>query len=199
MSKKDLALKQAIDQINTSHGKGSIMFLGQCPSPRHVPVVSTGSFALDIALGVGGFPKVFTLCLFLPFIPSNFIWCSWFQSVYSGTCGGDIWSRSFRKDNSCPTCNCWSTETRRWISKLLITFHTLLCSQKVIFSLNFFYRLLCICWCRTCPWSIISWSYWCKHSRFVIITARLWWTSFESCRYYHQKWFSWCCCGRQCK
>ncbi|KAF5812140.1 putative DNA recombination and repair protein RecA [Helianthus annuus] len=58
MSKKDLALKQAIDQINTSHGKGSIMFLGQCASPRQVPVVSTGSFALDIALGVGGFPKV---------------------------------------------------------------------------------------------------------------------------------------------
>ncbi|XP_021970423.1 DNA repair protein recA homolog 3, mitochondrial isoform X1 [Helianthus annuus] len=57
MSKKDLALKQAIDQINTSHGKGSIMFLGQCASPRQVPVVSTGSFALDIALGVGGFPK----------------------------------------------------------------------------------------------------------------------------------------------
>ncbi|KVI12181.1 DNA recombination and repair protein RecA [Cynara cardunculus var. scolymus] len=57
MSKKDIALKQAIDQINTSHGKGSIMFLGQCASPRQVPVVSTGSFALDIALGVGGFPK----------------------------------------------------------------------------------------------------------------------------------------------
>ncbi|KAI3742111.1 hypothetical protein L1987_59791 [Smallanthus sonchifolius] len=57
MSKKDLALKQAIDQINTSHGKGSIMFLGQCASPQQVPVVSTGSFALDIALGVGGFPK----------------------------------------------------------------------------------------------------------------------------------------------
>ncbi|KAK9055601.1 hypothetical protein SSX86_026685 [Deinandra increscens subsp. villosa] len=57
MSKKDLALKQAIDQINTSHGKGSIMFLGQSASPRQVPVISTGSFALDIALGVGGFPK----------------------------------------------------------------------------------------------------------------------------------------------
>nr|XP_043621447.1 DNA repair protein recA homolog 3, mitochondrial isoform X2 [Erigeron canadensis] len=57
LSKKDLALKQAIDQINTSHGKGSIMFLGQCASPRQVPVVSTGSFSLDIALGVGGFPK----------------------------------------------------------------------------------------------------------------------------------------------
>ncbi|XP_076955379.1 DNA repair protein recA homolog 3, mitochondrial-like [Bidens hawaiensis] len=57
LSKKDLALKQAIDQINTSHGKGSIMFLGQSASPTQVPVVSTGSFALDIALGVGGFPK----------------------------------------------------------------------------------------------------------------------------------------------
>ncbi|KVI10369.1 DNA recombination and repair protein RecA [Cynara cardunculus var. scolymus] len=57
----DSALKQAIDQINTSHGKGSIMFLCQCASPRQVPVVSTGPFALDIALGVGGFPKAFTL------------------------------------------------------------------------------------------------------------------------------------------
>ncbi|KVI04309.1 DNA recombination and repair protein RecA, partial [Cynara cardunculus var. scolymus] len=57
MSKKYLVLKQAIDQINTSHGKGSIMFVGECASPRQVPMVSTGSFALDIALGVGGFPK----------------------------------------------------------------------------------------------------------------------------------------------
>ena len=78
MSKKDLALKQAIDQINTSHGKGSIMFLGQSASPRQVPVVSTGSFALDIALGIGGFPKVFkptfihTLCLYLHFTPPIF-------------------------------------------------------------------------------------------------------------------------------
>lgn len=57
LSKKDLALRQAIDQINTTHGKGSIMFLGQSASPRQVPVVSTGSFALDISLGIGGFPK----------------------------------------------------------------------------------------------------------------------------------------------
>ncbi|KVH99853.1 DNA recombination and repair protein RecA [Cynara cardunculus var. scolymus] len=66
MSKKDLALKQAIDQINTSHGKGSIMFLGQCASPRQVPVVSTGSFALDIALGVGGFPKGRVVEIYVP-------------------------------------------------------------------------------------------------------------------------------------
>ncbi|GMH04087.1 hypothetical protein Nepgr_005926 [Nepenthes gracilis] len=57
MSKKELALQQALDQITTSFGKGSIMWLGRSINPRHVPVVSTGSFALDIALGIGGLPK----------------------------------------------------------------------------------------------------------------------------------------------
>ncbi|XP_021715099.1 DNA repair protein recA homolog 3, mitochondrial-like isoform X2 [Chenopodium quinoa] len=57
LSKKELALKQALDQITTSFGKGSIMWLGRSVTPRNVPVVSTGSFALDIALGIGGLPK----------------------------------------------------------------------------------------------------------------------------------------------
>ncbi|XP_021275835.1 DNA repair protein recA homolog 3, mitochondrial [Herrania umbratica] len=57
MSKKELALKQALDQITSSFGKGSIMWLGRSVSPKDVPVVSTGSFALDIALGTGGLPK----------------------------------------------------------------------------------------------------------------------------------------------
>ncbi|XWS72191.1 hypothetical protein CRYUN_Cryun02cG0019100 [Craigia yunnanensis] len=57
MSKKDLALKQALDQITSSFGKGSIMWLGRSASPRNVPVVSTGSFSLDVALGIGGLPK----------------------------------------------------------------------------------------------------------------------------------------------
>ncbi|KAK7329013.1 hypothetical protein VNO77_23158 [Canavalia gladiata] len=57
VSKKDLALQQAIDQITSAYGKGSIMWLGRSVSPKNVPVVSTGSFALDIALGVGGLPK----------------------------------------------------------------------------------------------------------------------------------------------
>lgn len=34
------------------------MWLGRSDSPKDVPVVSTGSFALDIALGIGGLPKV---------------------------------------------------------------------------------------------------------------------------------------------
>ncbi|XP_031276807.1 DNA repair protein recA homolog 3, mitochondrial isoform X3 [Pistacia vera] len=57
MSKKELALQQALDQITSSFGKGSIMWLGRSVSSRHVPVVSTGSFALDVALGTGGLPK----------------------------------------------------------------------------------------------------------------------------------------------
>uniref|UniRef100_A0ACD5X837 Uncharacterized protein n=1 Tax=Avena sativa TaxID=4498 RepID=A0ACD5X837_AVESA len=57
MSKKDLALHQAIDQITSSFGKGAIMWLGRCEGHREVPVVSTGSFSLDMALGIGGLPK----------------------------------------------------------------------------------------------------------------------------------------------
>ncbi|KAK8503129.1 hypothetical protein V6N13_025889 [Hibiscus sabdariffa] len=57
MSKKDLALKQALDQIKSSFGKESITWLGRSTTPINVPVVSTGSFALDMALRTGGFPK----------------------------------------------------------------------------------------------------------------------------------------------
>ncbi|KAL9240805.1 hypothetical protein vseg_014983 [Gypsophila vaccaria] len=57
MSPKELALQQALDQITASFGKGAIMWLGRSVTPRHVPVVSTGSFSLDVALGIGGLPK----------------------------------------------------------------------------------------------------------------------------------------------
>lgn len=57
LSKKDLALHQALDQITAAFGKGAIMWLGRSHAPREVPVVSTGSFSLDLALGIGGLPK----------------------------------------------------------------------------------------------------------------------------------------------
>lgn len=57
MSKKELALQQALDQIISSFGKESIMWLGPSTSSRRVPVISSGSFALDIALGTGGLPR----------------------------------------------------------------------------------------------------------------------------------------------
>ncbi|MFZ2663779.1 MAG: recombinase RecA [Patescibacteria group bacterium] len=54
---KDLALKTAIDQIEKSFGRGSIMKLGDNVGERSIPVIPTGSIALDIALGVGGVPR----------------------------------------------------------------------------------------------------------------------------------------------
>ncbi len=54
---KDLALKTAIEQIEKNFGKGSIMKLGENVGERSIPVIPTGSIALDIALGVGGVPR----------------------------------------------------------------------------------------------------------------------------------------------
>lgn len=54
---KDLALQTAIDQIEKNFGTGSIMKLGGNVGERSVPVIPTGSIALDIALGVGGVPR----------------------------------------------------------------------------------------------------------------------------------------------
>ncbi|MDR1395562.1 MAG: recombinase RecA [Deltaproteobacteria bacterium] len=53
---KTRALKNALDQIEKSFGKGSIMKLGG-EEPEAVPVISTGSISLDAALGVGGIPR----------------------------------------------------------------------------------------------------------------------------------------------
>ncbi|CAN5609493.1 recombinase RecA [soil metagenome] len=54
---RDVAAQMAIDQIERAHGKGSIMRLGDDGSRLHVETVSTGSLALDLALGVGGLPR----------------------------------------------------------------------------------------------------------------------------------------------
>ncbi len=55
-SGKKKMLDDAIKQIEKQFGKGSIMKLGDS-AMFDVPVISTGSIALDKALGVGGFPK----------------------------------------------------------------------------------------------------------------------------------------------
>ncbi len=53
---KKKALEAAMSQIDRAFGKGSIMRLGQ-RDVVETEVVSTGSLGLDIALGIGGFPK----------------------------------------------------------------------------------------------------------------------------------------------
>ena len=53
---KDKALDMALAQIDKQFGKGSVMRLGESPRMA-VETISTGSLALDIALGVGGVPR----------------------------------------------------------------------------------------------------------------------------------------------
>jgi recombination protein RecA len=49
------ALAAALGQIEKQYGKGSVMRLGDRPVET-IPVIPTGSIALDSALGVGGYP-----------------------------------------------------------------------------------------------------------------------------------------------
>jgi len=49
-------LQLAIDKLEKSYGKGTIMRMGDSPI-EEMEAISTGSIALDIALGIGGLPK----------------------------------------------------------------------------------------------------------------------------------------------
>jgi recombination protein RecA len=51
------AIELAVSQIERQFGKGAIMKLGEAAAIRDVPVISTGSLGLDIALGIGGVPR----------------------------------------------------------------------------------------------------------------------------------------------
>lgn len=55
-SEKLKALQAAIDKIEKSFGKGSIMKMGDA-SVEQVEVIHSGSVSLDIALGIGGYPR----------------------------------------------------------------------------------------------------------------------------------------------
>ena len=54
---KDRALNQALEQIQKQYGKGAIMKLGDAGPVTNLDVISTGSISLDLATGVGGYPK----------------------------------------------------------------------------------------------------------------------------------------------
>ncbi|PFI78713.1 recombinase RecA [Bacillus cereus] len=55
-SGKEKALEETLKKLERQFGKGAIMKLGEGPE-QNVSVVSSGSIGLDIALGVGGYPK----------------------------------------------------------------------------------------------------------------------------------------------
>ena len=53
---REKALELALAQIEKSHGKGSVMRLGE-EVRQPISVIPTGSIALDVALGIGGLPR----------------------------------------------------------------------------------------------------------------------------------------------
>jgi recombination protein RecA len=54
---KGKAVELAVTQIERQYGKGAIMKLGEDAMLGEMPIISTGSLSLDLALGVGGLPK----------------------------------------------------------------------------------------------------------------------------------------------
>ncbi len=54
---KKRAIETAMQQIERTYGKGSIMRYGDGKASVNVEAISTGSLALDLALGVGGLPR----------------------------------------------------------------------------------------------------------------------------------------------
>jgi recombination protein RecA len=56
-SEKEKSLELAISAIEKQFGKGAIMKLGSKEEPKELELLSSGSIGLDIALGVGGYPR----------------------------------------------------------------------------------------------------------------------------------------------
>lgn len=55
---KEKAIESALSAIKKQHGQGAIMRLGSNENlHENVPVIPSGSISLDIALGVGGYPR----------------------------------------------------------------------------------------------------------------------------------------------
>ena len=54
---RNKALELAVAQIEKQFGRGAIMRLGTEEGVPDVPVISTGSLGLDLALGIGGLPR----------------------------------------------------------------------------------------------------------------------------------------------
>tara|TARA_S200000501_G_scaffold331601_1_gene333726 strand:+ start:22 stop:1014 length:993 start_codon:yes stop_codon:yes gene_type:complete len=50
------ALKLTLDKLDKTYGKGTVMKMGDSPN-ENVEAISSGSIGLDLALGVGGYPK----------------------------------------------------------------------------------------------------------------------------------------------
>ncbi|BDG10437.1 recombinase RecA [Anaeromyxobacter paludicola] len=66
LTEKMKALTAAVGAIEKQFGKGSIMRLGEGEAAGPIPVIPTGSVGLDLALGVGGYPRGRVIEIFGP-------------------------------------------------------------------------------------------------------------------------------------
>lgn len=57
MEGREQALDNALKKIEKDYGKGAIMRLGDITDRINIEVISTGCLAIDLAVGVGGFPR----------------------------------------------------------------------------------------------------------------------------------------------
>jgi len=57
VSEREKALRMAMQNIEHRFGKGSIMKFSDKPKVTGSNIISSGSLALDIALGIGGVPR----------------------------------------------------------------------------------------------------------------------------------------------
>lgn len=65
-SEKEKSVDLAITQIEKQYGRGSVMRMGQDGAVIDIPVISTGSLALDLALGLGGVSRGRVIEIFGP-------------------------------------------------------------------------------------------------------------------------------------
>ena len=57
LSDREVAVKQTVEQITRVFGRGSIFLLGEASAAMQVDSIPSGALTLDLALGVGGFPR----------------------------------------------------------------------------------------------------------------------------------------------
>ncbi|MBU1144404.1 MAG: recombinase RecA [Firmicutes bacterium] len=55
--KRRKSLEIALKEIEKEYGKGSVMILGEAGTNMNIESISSGSIALDAAMGVGGYPR----------------------------------------------------------------------------------------------------------------------------------------------
>ena len=74
------ALKLTLDKLDKAYGKGTVMKMSD-QAIENIDAISSGSLGLDIALGVGGYPRGRVIEIYRLDSCDHFIECSAHQSA----------------------------------------------------------------------------------------------------------------------